>query len=107
MWKSLKGWPVLLALLVAVGVLAVALHYLAYGNRVTRANCKRVHKGMTMEEVRAILGKPWDNSLLDPEGPGEKVAIPLHVHVAQNLWLEATFYWLLTSTPMVMPCLCS
>jgi hypothetical protein len=69
MWKSLKRWPVLIALLVASGALALAC--LPYGSRVTRANCERVRKGMAMEEVGAILGKPWDDSLLDPEGPDD------------------------------------
>jgi hypothetical protein len=82
MWKSLKRWPVLLVLLFAVGALVVALHYLAYGNRVTRANCERVYEGMTMEEVRAILGRPWGNSLLDPEGPSASdMAKPLRAHI--------------------------
>jgi hypothetical protein len=44
MWKSLKRWPVLLALLVAVGPLAIK-------------------EGMTEPEVRAIVGKPWDRAL--------------------------------------------
>jgi hypothetical protein len=68
MLKSLKRWPVLLALLVAVGVLAVGLVFLP-GNRVTRENCERIHEGMTEAAVRAILGKPWDDELLDPDGP--------------------------------------
>src|SRR5262250_1249754 len=66
MWKSLKRWPVLLALLVAFGGLAVGLVFLP-GGRVTRENCERIRVGMTEAEVRAILGKPWDDSLLDPE----------------------------------------
>jgi hypothetical protein len=69
MWKSLKRWPVLLALLVAFGALAVALVYLPFGSRVTRENCERIQEGMTEAEVRAILGKPWGYSLLDPDGP--------------------------------------
>jgi SmpA / OmlA family len=69
MWKSLKRWPVLVASLVAVGALAVGLVCLPYGSRVTRENCERIREGMTEAEVRAILGKPWDNSLLDPEEP--------------------------------------
>jgi hypothetical protein len=69
MWKSRKRWPVLLALLVAFGGLAVAFACLPYGSRVTRENCDRIQEGMTEAEVRAILGKPWDDSLLDPEEP--------------------------------------
>jgi hypothetical protein len=69
MWKSRKRWPVLLALLVAFGGLAVAFACLPYGSRVTRENCERIQEGMTEAEVRAILGKPWDDSLLDPEEP--------------------------------------
>jgi hypothetical protein len=67
MWKSLKRWPVLLALCVAVGMLAVAVAWLPYGSRVTRENCERIKEGMTEAEVRAIVGKPWEDSLLDPE----------------------------------------
>jgi hypothetical protein len=66
MWKSLKRWPVLLALLVAVGALAVGIVFLP-ASRVTRENCERIKEGMTEAEVRAILGKPCDNSLLDAE----------------------------------------
>jgi hypothetical protein len=70
MWKSLKRWPVLLALLVGLSELAVGLLFLPYpGSRVTRENCQRIKLGMTEAEVRAILGKPWDDSLLDPEDP--------------------------------------
>jgi hypothetical protein len=69
MWKSLKR-PILLTLLVAVGGLAVGFLFVPRGGRVTRENCERIKSGMTEAEVRAILGKPWDDSLLDPEGPG-------------------------------------
>jgi hypothetical protein len=72
LWKSLKRWPVLLALLVVLGGLAVGLVLLPGelpGGRVTRENCERIKEGMTEAEVRAILGKPWDASLLDPEPP--------------------------------------
>ena len=67
--SPLKRWPVPLALLVPFGALAVALVCLPFGSRVTRENCERIKVGMTEAEVRAILGKPWDDSLLDPEGP--------------------------------------
>ena len=70
MLESLKRWPVLLALVVVLGGLAVGLVFLP-GGRVTRENCERIKEGMTFDEVRAILGKPWDDSLLDPEGPGD------------------------------------
>jgi hypothetical protein len=70
MLKSLKRWPVPLTLLVMLGALAVGLVFLP-GGRVTRENCERIHEGMTEADVRAILGKPWDNSLLDPDPPGE------------------------------------
>jgi hypothetical protein len=62
MWKSLKRQPVLVALLVAVGALALGLVFLP-GGRGTRENCERIQKGMTYAEVRAILGKPWDDAL--------------------------------------------
>jgi hypothetical protein len=42
MWKSLKRGPVFLALLVAVGALAVAFVCLPYGSRVSRDNCERI-----------------------------------------------------------------
>jgi hypothetical protein len=72
-----QRWPVLLALLVAFGALAVAFVCLPYRSRVTRENCERIQKGMTEAEVRSILGKPWDDSLLDPEGryPNEKTLV--------------------------------
>jgi hypothetical protein len=82
MWKSLKRWPVLVALLVALGMLAAGLVCLPFGSRVTRENCERIKVGMTEAGVRAILGKPWDDSLLDPEG-----ASPLataHFFLAQS-----------------------
>jgi outer membrane protein assembly factor BamE (lipoprotein component of BamABCDE complex) len=71
MRKSLKRWPVLVALplLVAVGSLAVGLVCLPRGSRITEENCKRIQEGMTEAQVRAILGKPWEDSLFDPEGP--------------------------------------
>ena len=62
-----------------VGTLAVALLCLPYGSRVTRENCERIKEGMTEAEVRAILGKPWDDSLLDPEGPTMDVMLGVHV----------------------------
>jgi hypothetical protein len=74
MWKSLKRWPFLLALvvvLVVIGGLAVGLVCLPYRNRVTLANCERIKEGMTEAEVRAILGKPFDDSLFDPDPPSE------------------------------------
>jgi outer membrane protein assembly factor BamE (lipoprotein component of BamABCDE complex) len=67
MWKSLKRWPVVLAVLIAA--LAVGLVPLPRGSRVTRENCERIQVGMTMDEVQAILGEPWNDRLLDPEGP--------------------------------------
>jgi hypothetical protein len=66
MWKTQKRWPVLLALLVAVVALAVGLLFLPSG-RVTRENFQPIKVGMNEAEVRAILGKPWDDSLLDPD----------------------------------------
>jgi hypothetical protein len=69
LWKTLKRWPVVLALVVVLGGLAVAFACLPRGGRVTRENCERIEEGMTEAEVRAILGKPWDNWLLDAEGP--------------------------------------
>jgi hypothetical protein len=80
MWKWLKRWPVLLALLVVLGGQAVGLVFLP-GGRVTRENCKRIREGMTEAEVRAILGKPSDDSLLDPEGPhGREPLLPLQFY---------------------------
>jgi hypothetical protein len=54
MWKSLKRWPALLALLVVLGGLAVAFAWLPYRNRVTLANCERIKKGMTEAEVEIL-----------------------------------------------------
>ena len=51
-----------------LGGLAVGLVCLP-GSRVTRENCERIKEGMTEAEVRAILGKPCDDSLLDPDPP--------------------------------------
>jgi hypothetical protein len=68
MWRPLKRWRVLLALL--AGLVTVALLCLPYGSRITRASCEKVQEGMTEAEVCAILGKPWGNSLLDPEVAG-------------------------------------
>jgi hypothetical protein len=65
MWKSLKRLPVLLALLVAFGGLAVGLAILP-GGRVTATDCARIQEGMTEDEVIAVVGKPWESSLLDP-----------------------------------------
>jgi hypothetical protein len=67
MWKH--RYILLPALLFPLGVLILGLHFLPYGNGVTRENYQRIKVGMTEAEVRAILGKPWDDSLLDPEGP--------------------------------------
>jgi hypothetical protein len=47
-------------------VVAVGLFFLL-GPRVSRANAERIKPGMTKAEVLAILGKPWDDSLLDAE----------------------------------------
>jgi hypothetical protein len=61
MWKSLKRWPVLLALLMVIGLVSVALHYLVLGSRVTRDNFEKIKQGMSRQEVEAILGKPnWE-----------------------------------------------
>jgi hypothetical protein len=81
MWQSLKRRPVLFPLLSTVGALAVGLVCFPYGRGVTPANCERIQEGMTEAEVRALLGKPWDDSLLDPDGPGEAGTIrhsPIH-----------------------------
>jgi outer membrane protein assembly factor BamE (lipoprotein component of BamABCDE complex) len=81
MWKSMKRWPVLLAVLVVLAALAVGLVCLPYRSRVTRENCERIKEGMTEAEVRAILGKPWDDSLLDPDPPSHS-----DVEEARSLW---------------------
>jgi hypothetical protein len=73
MRNPLKRWPILLALLITFGVLAVGFVCLPHGTRVTRANCDRIKEGMTKDEVFAILGKPWDDSLLDLDPPSMKV----------------------------------
>jgi hypothetical protein len=83
MWKRLKRWPVLLALMVVLGGLAVGLVFLP-GGRVTRENCERIKEGMTEAEVRAILGKPWDDSLLDPEPPRLVVYSRSHPKLVQE-----------------------
>jgi hypothetical protein len=92
MWKSLKRWPVLVSLVVAVAALAVALVYLPFGSRVTRENCERIKEGMTEAEVRDILGKPWDDSLLDPEGPSERAVVssngPAAVYLSDLAYVE-------------------
>ena len=73
-----------------LGGLAVGLVCLP-GSRVTRENCERIKEGMTEAEVRAILGKPWDDSLLDPEGPGDRDAVyPLSVYET----LGSCSYWM-------------
>jgi hypothetical protein len=90
MLNPLKRWPVLLALVVVLGGLAVGLPFLP-GGRVTRENCERIKEGMTEAEVPAILGKPWDDSLLDPEGPGDRDAVyPLSVYET----LGSCSYWM-------------
>jgi hypothetical protein len=68
MWKWLRRWAVLMTLLVVAVAVAVGLVFLP-SNRVTRENCERIKEGMTEAEVRDILGKPWENSLLDPDEP--------------------------------------
>jgi hypothetical protein len=73
MWKWVKRRPVLVALLIAVTGLAVARSFLPYGGRVTRANCEGIDGGMTEAEVRTVLGKPWDDSMLDPEAPAWRI----------------------------------
>jgi hypothetical protein len=95
MWKPLKRWHVLLALLVVVGALTVGLLSLPHGGRVTRANCERIKVGMTKTEVYAILGKPWDGSLLDSEGPshGDQVET-LRAFDAQDELPYSGPYWM-------------
>jgi hypothetical protein len=88
MWKSLKRWPVLLALLVVLGGLAVGLICLPYRNRVTLANCERIKRGMTEAEVRAILGKPWDDSWLDPDPPEYGIGLQKN-----DAWLKYSRQW--------------
>jgi hypothetical protein len=95
MWKSLKPWPVLLALLVAVGALAVGLLFLPRGGPVTPETCERVKEGMTEAEVGAILGKPFDDSLLDPEPLGcEFQWVPLQEDGSSELKAPAyNYFW--------------
>jgi hypothetical protein len=83
MRKSLKRWPVLLALVVVLGGLAVATFLPNPGSRVTRENCERIKEGMTEAEVWAILGKPWNDSLLDPDQPSKS-----DVEEVKSLWAE-------------------
>jgi hypothetical protein len=75
MRNPLKRWPVLLALLVAVVAVAIGLVCLPYGSQVTWVNGLRIKEGMTFADVRAILGKPWDDSLLDPDPPAHRELI--------------------------------
>jgi hypothetical protein len=91
MWKLLKRWPALLGLLVAFGALVVGLICLPYHRgRVTRESCERIKVGMTEAEVRAILGKPWDHdSLLDPEGPSDHVAMKLRLEQMEQQVLDS------------------
>jgi outer membrane protein assembly factor BamE (lipoprotein component of BamABCDE complex) len=86
MLKSLKRWPVLLALLVAFAPLAVGL-LLPHGGRVTCENCERIKEGMTEAEVRAILGKPWDDSLFDPERPSMVVELQGPIWKYSRQWV--------------------
>jgi hypothetical protein len=70
MRSSWKRWLSRRAiLLLAVSLLAAALFHLPYGNRITRDNCEAIKRGMTEADVHAILGKSWDDSLLDLEEP--------------------------------------
>jgi hypothetical protein len=91
--NPLKRWPVLLAFLVAVGALAVGLVFLP-GSRVTRENCERIKDGMTEAEVRAILGKPLDDSLLDPDGPSDRMLAPFRIVHARNTLCPSSFFWM-------------
>jgi hypothetical protein len=86
-WPVAKRWPVLLALLVAVGALAVGLACLPYGGRVTRENCEWVKVGMAEAEVRAILGKAWDDSLFDPERPSMVVELQGPIWKYSRQWV--------------------
>jgi hypothetical protein len=95
MWKSLKRWPVLVALLVAVTAFAVGLVWLPFGSRVTRANCKRIKEGMTRTEVRAVLGTPWDDALLDPEGLSKS-----DESMVVDVWISKVRGKLLASSPV-------
>jgi hypothetical protein len=95
MRKSLKRWPVLLTLLVAVGTLTVVVVCLPYRSRVTRENCERIKEGMTRAEVRAVLGRPWDDALLDPEGLSKS-----DESMVVDVWVSKVRGKLLTSTPV-------
>src|SRR5690349_15035875 len=57
---------------VLVGLLALpalALLFCPARTRITEANCDRIHKGMTQEEVEALLGGlPMSTALRDAEG---------------------------------------
>jgi hypothetical protein len=77
----LKRRYVLPALLFPPVVLTLGLLFIphSYGNRVTRENIERIKAGMTEAECRAILGKPWDDSLFDPEGPKHPENIYLYI----------------------------
>ena len=78
-------------LLAALSLLGAALVWVPFGNRVTRGNCERIKEGMTEAEVRAILGKPWDDSLLDPEPSSDVVHSRLLYERLQEELLDSAF----------------
>ncbi|HEV3082366.1 MAG TPA: hypothetical protein VGY66_21460 [Gemmataceae bacterium] len=57
MRKLLKRWYVWLGLVLLLGLAGSATLILANPSRITQANFDRIHKGMSLDEVKAILGE--------------------------------------------------
>jgi hypothetical protein len=60
-------------------LLAFAVLYVRLATEPDRATIQyyqRIRLGMTRGEVQAILGKPWDDSLCDPDAPSSVLLSP-------------------------------
>src|ERR1700704_6578619 len=93
----------LLAVITAAAI-GVSLLWMPGKDRVTAENYARIKLGMTRDEVVAILGKPWDDSLFDPEPPtrywvsGNISSLDNHPYsgrtdIATSDFLGATFWY--------------
>jgi hypothetical protein len=57
MRKLLKRWYIWLGLVLLLGLAGSVMLILANPSRITQANLDRIHEGMSLEQVQAILGK--------------------------------------------------
>jgi SmpA / OmlA family len=87
MWSLMKRYRFLVLLLTMAAPAVSRLLGIPWYGPLFRADLSSLRPGMTEKQVKAILGKPWDDSLFDGEGPSASAQIKIQSQCFSSITL--------------------